>query len=159
MASGIMQRPTDEERFMNHWQKNLSARPDFKERIMNPTSYQTRQQQDLICLSHLRWNFVFQRPQHLMSRFAQGRRVFFVEEPIFDSASPRLDVAICPRTGVRVVTPHLTGEDNRTQVLERLLASFVQDYKIENPIAWFYTPMALEYFPESIVPSAVIYDC
>jgi len=39
---------------------------------------------DLICLSHLRWDFVWQRPQHLMSRFARDRRVFFVEEPIWE---------------------------------------------------------------------------
>ena len=36
---------------------------------------------DLICFSHLRWGFVFQRPQHLMARFAKHRRVFFFEEP------------------------------------------------------------------------------
>jgi hypothetical protein len=43
---------------------------------------------DLVCLSHLRWNFVFQRPQHLLTRFAQGQRVFFIEEPIFSLDSP-----------------------------------------------------------------------
>src|ERR671912_376468 len=37
---------------------------------------------DLVCLSHLRWDFVYQRPQHLLSRCAAGRRVFFVEEPV-----------------------------------------------------------------------------
>ena len=46
---------------------------------------------DLVCLSHLRWDFVYQRPQHLMSRFAGDRRVFFVEEPIFhDPQDPEL---------------------------------------------------------------------
>jgi ribonuclease BN (tRNA processing enzyme) len=55
-------------------------------------------QPDLICLSHLRWNFVFQRPQHLMSRFAADRRVFFIEEPVFDCTEPRLQTAICRRT-------------------------------------------------------------
>src|ERR671913_115444 len=38
---------------------------------------------DLICFSHLRWAFVYQRPQHLLSRFAKHTRVFYVEEPIF----------------------------------------------------------------------------
>ena len=42
---------------------------------------------DLVCFSHLRWNFVFQRPQHLMVRFARNRRVYFVEEPILDDTS------------------------------------------------------------------------
>src|ERR687893_1400594 len=36
----------------------------------------------LICFSHLRWNFVFQRPQHLMSRFARDMAVVFWEEPM-----------------------------------------------------------------------------
>jgi UDP-galactopyranose mutase len=40
---------------------------------------------DILCFSHLRWNFVCQRPQHLISRFAKTSRVFFIEEPIFDS--------------------------------------------------------------------------
>jgi UDP-galactopyranose mutase len=31
----------------------------------------------LICFSHLRWNFVFQRPQHLMSRFAREMTVLY----------------------------------------------------------------------------------
>jgi hypothetical protein len=39
---------------------------------------------DLVCLSHLRWDFVFQRPQHLLTRCAGQRRVFFFEEPVFD---------------------------------------------------------------------------
>ena len=60
---------------------------------------------DLICLSHLRWNFVYQRPQHLMSRCARERRVFFIEEPIMvDSGSPRLRSHL-DESGVCVVVP------------------------------------------------------
>ena len=47
---------------------------------------------DLICFSHLRWDFVYQRPQHLLKRSARDRRVFFVEEPVFDNGSMRLEV-------------------------------------------------------------------
>ena len=61
---------------------------------------------DLICLSHLRWNFVFQRPQHLMTRSARDRRVFFIEEPIFQPGiSPHL--LINDSDTVRVAVPHL----------------------------------------------------
>src|SRR3954447_26045936 len=67
----------------------------------------TTSRADLVCLSHLRWKFVFQRPQHLMSRFASERRVFFFEEPVFSGAGPRLHVETCPQTGVRIVVPHL----------------------------------------------------
>ncbi len=61
---------------------------------------------DLVCLSHLRWDFVYQRPQHLMSRFARDRRVFFFEEPMYGEGSARLDVGERPG-GVRVAVPRL----------------------------------------------------
>src|ERR687886_2739318 len=61
---------------------------------------------DLVCLSHLRWDFVYQRPQHLMSRCAAGRRVFFIEEPIFDEGPLRLEVSERDG-GVRVAVPRL----------------------------------------------------
>src|SRR5829696_5269410 len=61
---------------------------------------------DLVCLSHLRWDFVYQRPQHLLSRFARERRVFFVEESIFTDEPSRLDIS--PREDkMFVVVPHL----------------------------------------------------
>src|SRR5689334_9368207 len=61
---------------------------------------------DLVCLSHLRWDFVYQRPQHLMSRFARDRRVFFVEEPVWEDTKPRLEVGE-RKGGVKVAVPHL----------------------------------------------------
>ena len=61
---------------------------------------------DLVCYSHLRWDFVFQRPQQLLSRFARRRRVFFIEEPLFGDRGPALDVS--PRdANVFVVAPQL----------------------------------------------------
>ena len=61
---------------------------------------------DVICLSHLRWNFVFQRPQHLMTRCARERRVYFVEEPVLEAAAqPRLRIE--RSDGVTVVCPVL----------------------------------------------------
>lgn len=94
-----------------------------------------------------------------MSRFARNRRVFFVEEPVFDVAEPALTVAVCPRTNVHVVTPHLSSPADRNQVLEKLLSDFARIHRIASPIVWFYTPMALEFFPNTVSPSAVIYDC
>ena len=114
---------------------------------------------DLVCLSHLRWNFVFQRPQHLMSRFAGLGRVFFVEEPVYDSAGSSLQTIVCPQTGVHVVTPHLSSDVDRNGVLARLLMEFFQQTGIRTPVVWFYTPMALEFFPPEISPRAIVYDC
>ena len=64
----------------------------------------TRDDFDIVCFSHLRWNFVWQRPQHLLERWARERRAFFVEEPVLGTG-PRLDVRI--DSGVHVVVPHL----------------------------------------------------
>ena len=96
-----------------------------------------------------------------MSRFARHRRVFYWEEPIHDSHAPALTTNICPHTSVSVVTPHLPpcSDRDRSQMLEALLSEFARINGIENSIAWFYTPMALEFFPATLSPSAVIYDC
>jgi glycosyltransferase involved in cell wall biosynthesis len=94
-----------------------------------------------------------------MSRFARERRVFFVEEPLFDSNEPSITTAVCPRTGVHVVTPHLTADVNRNPTLEKLLVEFMRTQGIYKPIVWFYTPMALKFFPEDLSPAAVVYDC
>ena len=66
-------------------------------------------QPDLVCFSHLRWDFVFQRPQHLLTRCARDGRVFFVEEPIFGNGSMKLEVREAGEVdrGVHVVVPHL----------------------------------------------------
>ena len=37
---------------------------------------------NIVCVSHLRWDFVFQRPQHLLSRARKDGTVLYVEEPV-----------------------------------------------------------------------------
>ena len=63
---------------------------------------------DLICISHLRWDFVWQRPQHLLSRLAKTHRVLFVEEPIASAhdSEPHLQVIREPAvTVIRLILP------------------------------------------------------
>jgi UDP-galactopyranose mutase len=115
---------------------------------------------DLICFSHLRWNFVFQRPQHLMTRCARERRVFFVEEPhISTTGMPRLEVE--KSAGVTVVVPHLTDSLNYEQRIaaqRMLLDDMCATYRIAEFVAWYYTPMALA-FSDHLEPVATVYDC
>jgi UDP-galactopyranose mutase len=104
----------------------------------------------LICFSHLRWNFVFQRPQHLMSRFARGMNVIYWEEPI--EVGPR-DIAYLQvreaedASNVRIVVPHLPAgmpNDAREAALSRLLDAHTAS--IGGPlISWYYTPMMLPF--------------
>ena len=115
---------------------------------------------DLVCLSHLRWDFVYQRPQHLMSRFARDRRVFFFEEPIYGEGPARLEVSERPG-GVRVAVPHLPAglSPEETEAAQRdLLQGLLADHGVHDYVLWYYTPMALA-FSEGLEPSAVVYDC
>ena len=114
---------------------------------------------DLVCLSHLRWDFVWQRPQHLMSRFARGRRVLFVEEPVPGAADaePRLELSE-RRCGVTVAVPHLPPGADAERAQERLLADLLAERGIERYVLWYYTPMARA-FSRGLEPLAVVYDC
>ncbi len=116
---------------------------------------------DLVCLSHLRWNFVFQRPQHLLSRCAQGRRVFFIEEPILSNDPVgRLDISP-HESGVVVIVPHLLEALSIEEVASAqklLIDELFAQYQIEQYICWYYTPMALA-FTEHLQPLAIVYDC
>lgn len=115
---------------------------------------------DVICLSHLRWNFVFQRPQQLLTRCAAERRVFYVEEPIFGEGPERLEVQQ-DSSGVNVVVPHLpvqSTELQRVAAQSRMLLELCRRYGIESYVLWLYTPMALPITHE-LTPLAVVYDC
>jgi len=115
---------------------------------------------DLIVWSHLRWDFVYQRPQHLLKRAAGDRRVFFVEEPVFNG-SMHLEIKERDQ-GVKVITPHLPEglqSDIATQaVLKEMLHRLFAENQIEEYVFWYYTPMALE-FTRHLSPIAIVYDC
>jgi glycosyltransferase involved in cell wall biosynthesis len=115
---------------------------------------------DLVCLSHLRWDFVYQRPQHLLGRCARDRRVFFVEEPVIEMTAPCLDVSPRPE-GVQVVVPHLPKDlsSEESEALQTdLLNELFQEQQIKHFVLWYYTPMAIG-FTGRLKPLATIYDC
>jgi UDP-galactopyranose mutase len=116
---------------------------------------------DLVCLSHLRWDFVYQRPQHLMSRCAGERRVFFVEEPVFDEGPLRVELKE-REGGVLVAVPHLpeglTSEVARDAAQQCLIERLLSDYGVRDFVLWYYTPMALR-FTRHLRPLATVYDC
>jgi UDP-galactopyranose mutase len=114
---------------------------------------------DIICMSHLRWNFVFQRPQHIMSRFRKQQRVFFIEEPIFDAPSRYNEVSQDPETNVWVVTPHLpVGSQGDVEAQRALMNLFISSLRIKNFILWYYSPMYLP-FTDHLKADLVVYDC
>ncbi len=120
--------------------------------------------------SHLRWDFVWQRPQQLLSRLAAAAPVLFVEEPVVvdDRASSRL-VVTEPHPGVHRVVPQLHATDATSQdardratlaLLRRLLAADAAlGAAFATPVQWFYTPMPVPVMLGAFNESAVVYDC
>lgn len=114
----------------------------------------------LICFSHLRWNFVYQRPQHLMSRFAKQFSVVFIEEPVFDATENHLEVTT-PSNNIQVVVPHLRNglkPDEVTSHQKELLSKLFIDQHIVNYAFWYYTPMMLS-ISDHFLPLVTVYDC
>ena len=114
----------------------------------------------LIVFCHLRWDFVFQRPQHLMTRLAQHYNILLVEEPMHTEGQAHLEkMAVAPN--ITVYRPHTPIQqwgfhDDQLPTLHALLADLVPEG--ERPVVWFYTPMALPLL-QGLNPSLVVYDC
>ncbi len=147
-------------------------KPSVLSGVVSPDVYPTRRLErsinlgklsayDLVCFSHLRWDFVFQRPQHLLNRNAKLQRVFYVEEPVWDGGDKVWLELSSRASGVYVLVPHLPeglGEAAVVQAQRRLLDTFLKDYAVSDFVAWYYTPMALP-FSRHLKPAAVVYDC
>lgn len=115
----------------------------------------------LICFSHLRWNFVYQRPQHLLTRYATLFNVYFVEEPMYDApGEPYLNFTL-QEESLWVITPHLKwgfSKDENDKVQKQLLDKMLKGRDVSEMIFWYYTPMALS-FSRHYTAGLTIYDC
>ena len=113
----------------------------------------------LIVFSHLRWDFVFQRPQHLLTRAARDFRVVFIEEPIFDGdITTTREFVRGP--GIRVIQPVLPhGTSPEAAVAHQgEIAEAVATRAGNAPIVlWYYTPMALA-FGQRVAADVVVFD-
>ena len=129
-----------------------------------------RSRHPLIVHSHLRWDFVWQRPQQLLSRFGSSRHVLYVEEPIFldDVSMATLDVT---NVGGRVhrVVPRLpsalrSSYDGAAELVRSLVAALVGEGgrlggAFDNAVQWFYTPMPAPVMLGAFAEKGVVYDC
>jgi UDP-galactopyranose mutase len=104
----------------------------------------------------LRWHFVYQRPQHLLSRFARHQRVFFWEEPVYGASGNELKIQ--QESELYIVTPHLEEGADLHSVQRDLLNAFLEKFEIRNYDCWYYSPLALQ-FTSHLEPQLTIYDC
>lgn len=119
--------------------------------------------QTILVFSHLRWDFVYQRPQHLMSRLARARQVIFFEEPVFNESSSPFIQERTPEPNVLVCRPHTPClkpgfHDEQLPYLTALLETLLQQKQVDDYLVWFYTPMALP-LAQNLSPKSMVYDC
>lgn len=116
----------------------------------------------ILVFSHLRWDFVYQRPQHLLSRLARDRRVIFVEETLrtrgeayWEKSSPEPNLLVC-----KPYTPVDAGGFDAPQVslLTLMVKELIEQEELLDYVVWLYTPMALPVVL-SLQPAALVYDC
>jgi UDP-galactopyranose mutase len=111
----------------------------------------------LVCHSHLRWDWVYQRPQHLLSRLARHWPVVVEEEPLFDGRRPGLDV-FPVADGVTVLQPHRRPDQDFD--LGRLVEDDLATRRGGRPLVrWFYSPMFAPYGERLGDGQVVVYDC
>lgn len=113
----------------------------------------------ILCLSHLRWDLVFQRLQHLMTRAAGEHDVIYFEEPLREAAKwPSLRIR-AERSGVRVATPVLPIDcQDVNAALKSLVDGLVRKTPHEQIVVWYYTPMALD-FAGHLAADVTVYGC
>lgn len=115
---------------------------------------------DLVCFSQFRWDYVYQRPQHLLTRLATNYRVFYIEEPLFHDGDDRCEVTLTQSNIWRVI-PMLSAHKSERNKISRqrsLLNSLFSVMNINEYIFWYYSPMALK-FTDHFSPVKIIYDC
>lgn len=141
-----------------HWQR-LINKPLHSSL---PTSDRPSTMNTLVVFSHLRWDFVYQRPQQLLTRLAAKHPVLFVEEPMLDAQAPWAEI-YSPCSGVQVLRMHLPGTapgfaDEHMQAMRALLTQHLAAARVQDYVLWFYTPMALP-LARGLTPRGAIYDC
>jgi UDP-galactopyranose mutase len=118
---------------------------------------------DIVVFSHLRWRWVYQRPQHLLTRLAKDHRVWYMEEPVTeDTGKPWLETEDVAHN-VSVARPHMRAEypffiGDQLPVLTELTRDLLAERGVERVALWLFTPMPLP-VAQVFEPLAVAYDC
>ena len=124
----------------------------------------------LIVHSHLRWDWVWQRPQQFLSRLSEKHRVLFIEapypsEPARVARAPLREVSDYPNILVlQMEMPAARWCDGawvdkeRRRLVQSLLAGPL-GRNFDSPVQWFYDPMAVTAFGGHLNERAIVYDC
>lgn len=122
----------------------------------------------IIVHCHLRWDFVWQRPQQIFSRLAQQHRVLFIEDPVIADGEPRLELTEPYPNVVRLVPqipqPLAVNADRDAEIFYPLIRRALDEHpllagRFEQPLQWFYSPMPAPGYLGRFGGPGIVYDC
>src|SRR5690349_10630873 len=115
----------------------------------------------LVAFSHLRWDFVWQRPQHVLSRLSKEMPVLYIEEPVGEASKDMLELRLDGRVTIaRAHLRDLSAGSRFCAAVNGRIAELLEPLLIDDNdlIAWYYTPMAVGAFPDSVTPALTVFD-
>ena len=122
----------------------------------------------IVVFSHLRWGFVWQRPQQFLSRFAKKHSILFIEEPFFDrpaGSEPEITLhRVMPN--VTVVAPHVDQSWNHNpklpqkllELTKQAISQMNENCEFDRPLLWYYSPMDASWTLGNIENRGIVYD-
>lgn len=123
------------------------------------TIIDTKPRPVILCFSHLRWDFVWQRPQQLLSRALATFDVVYVEEPVREPRDAAELIFSTPLDGLTVVQPHVPAQlDDKASAKAADAAVRALLRRLSPTVVWFYTPMALP-LADGLEAPFYVYDC
>ncbi|MDT0644726.1 glycosyltransferase [Zunongwangia sp. F363] len=108
---------------------------------------------DMLVFSHLRWGFVYQRPQHIISRLSANYHILFIEEPVhFDVGEEKSFELEIINQNLHVLKPKVSDIPSISNILKPLIKNG------PTAVGWFYSaafsPLLTDFRFDK-----VIYDC
>jgi beta-glucosidase/6-phospho-beta-glucosidase/beta-galactosidase len=158
--------PTPAARLPESAPAGLAGEPSITD---NVNSAKETDRYGIVVFCHLRWGFVWQRPQQFLSRFAKKHKILFIEEPFFDlkeGIEPRIDYhRVMPN--VTVMTPHASPSWAKNPALPTKLREWTteaisamnEEGEFERPLLWYYSPMDSSWSLGHFENRGVVYDC
>jgi len=107
---------------------------------------------DMIVFCHLRWDFVYQRPQHLISRMSKDLKILLVEEPIAKNENGDAANFTAISKNLHVLQPMVDS----IEAIGTILQQYVKNKNVAT--GWFYSA-AFSPLLQSIHFDVVVYDC
>jgi len=132
---------------INNLKKTIAGREAQKSAADEQAQYY-----DMIVFCHLRWQFVYQRPQHIISRMAETMKVLFIEEPVRNHENKSSGNLFAVSENINVLQPNVDDIAS----IANIIPEYVKNKNVS--VGWFYSASFCPLI-ESFQFDTTVYDC